>query len=53
MSKEPSFISELIEFIRIRKLWWLAPIFILLAIIGVLILLAQTTALSQFVYAFI
>ena len=37
-------------FMRIRKKFWLAPIIIVLLLLGVLIVFAEGTALSPFVY---
>lgn len=46
-----SIISELWQFLRVRKKWWLAPILILLLILGGLIVLTQGSALAPFIYA--
>jgi hypothetical protein len=46
-----SFIAELWAFIRIRKKYWLLPIFFALALFGSLIVLSQGTAFSPFIYA--
>ncbi|MEK6951544.1 MAG: DUF5989 family protein [Nanoarchaeota archaeon] len=46
-----SLIGELWDFLRIRKAWWLAPIILMLLIVGVLIVLGQSSALSPFIYA--
>jgi len=45
-----SFIKEFIEFISIRKKYWLLPIIIVLALFGILIILSQGSALAPFVY---
>ncbi len=42
---------ELWDFLRVRKAWWLAPIIIMLIIVGVLIIFGQSSALSPFIYA--
>ncbi len=51
MSKKnrPLFI-ELWEFFKERKAWWLAPIIILLLIVGILIIFSQSSALAPFIY---
>jgi hypothetical protein len=46
-----SIISELWQFLRVRKKWWLAPILILLLLLGALIVLTQGSALAPFIYA--
>jgi hypothetical protein len=35
---------------RERKKWWLLPIIITMLLVGVLLILAQTSALGPFVY---
>lgn len=44
-------ISELWEFLRARKKWWLAPIMIFLVLMGALIVFAEGSALAPFIYA--
>lgn len=46
-----SIIKELWQFLRIRKKWWLAPILIMLVLLGGLIVLTQGSALAPFIYA--
>jgi hypothetical protein len=46
-----SIISELWQFLKVRKKWWLAPIIVLLLILGGLIVLTQGSALAPFIYA--
>ena len=41
---------ELWDFVRVRKNWWLLPILIMLALIGVLVILGQSSTLSPFIY---
>ena len=43
------FIKELIRFLIERKKWWLAPILILLLIIGMIIIFANS-AIAPFIY---
>ena len=45
-----SFIKELWAFLRIRKKYWLWPIVIVMALLGVLIVLAQGSAVAPFIY---
>ena len=44
------FLSDLWGFMRVRKKFWLAPIIIVLLLLGVLIVLAEGTAVAPFVY---
>ena len=45
-----SLASEFWDFLRVRKKWWLAPIIIVLALFGSLIVLTQGSALAPFIY---
>ena len=44
------FISDLWQFMRVRKKFWLAPIIIVLLLLGVLIVFVEGTAVAPFVY---
>ena len=44
------FIKDLWAFMRVRKKFWLLPIFLMLALFGVLIVLAQGSAVAPFIY---
>ena len=41
--------SELWAYMRVRKKWWLAPILIVLLLVGALLVFAQGSALAPFV----
>ena len=45
-----SLASEFWAFLRVRKKWWLAPIVIIMALFGSLIVFTQGSALAPFVY---
>ena len=45
-----SMIKELWAFLRVRKKYWLWPIFVMMALLGVLIVLAQGSAVAPFIY---
>lgn len=45
-----SFIKEFIEFLRYRKKYWLIPIFLVLALFGIIIVLSQGSAVAPFIY---
>jgi hypothetical protein len=44
------FIAELWSFMRVRKKYWLLPIILMLAVFGVLIILAKGSAVAPFIY---
>jgi hypothetical protein len=45
-----SLLKELWTFMKVRKKFWLAPIIFLMLLLGVLIVLAQGTAVAPFIY---
>jgi Family of unknown function (DUF5989) len=45
-----SFIKELFAFLLSRKKFWLWPLFIVMALLGGLIVLAQGSAMAPFIY---
>jgi Family of unknown function (DUF5989) len=45
-----SFLSEFWSFLRIRKKYWLMPIFIMMVIFGGLIVLTKGSAIAPFIY---
>jgi hypothetical protein len=44
------FIQDLWDFMRERKKFWLAPIIIVMLLLGVLIVVAQGSAVAPFIY---
>jgi len=44
------FIKELWQFMRVRKKFWLLPIFLVLALFGMLIVMSQGSAVAPFIY---
>ncbi len=44
------FFSDFWQFMRARKKFWLAPIIIVLLLLGILIVFAEGTAVAPFVY---
>ena len=44
------FIKEFWDFIKVRKKYWLMPIFIVLVLLGALIILSQGSAVAPFIY---
>ncbi len=51
MAQNKSLLGELWDFLKVRKAWWLAPIIIMLILVGALIIFSQSSALSPFIYA--
>ena len=50
MAKNKSILFELWDFLKIRKVWWLVPIIIILILVGFLIVLGQSSSISPFIY---
>jgi Family of unknown function (DUF5989) len=44
------FLKDLWGFMKIRKKFWLAPIFIVLILMGALIVFSQGSAVAPFIY---
>ncbi|MBO66987.1 MAG: hypothetical protein CL398_01630 [Acidiferrobacteraceae bacterium] len=44
------FLSDLWNFMRVRKKFWLAPIVLVLLLLGLLIVVAEGTAVAPFIY---
>ena len=45
-----SFLKEFIEFMKVRKKYWLLPIVMVLGLFGILIVLSQGSAIAPFIY---
>lgn len=45
-----SFIKDLWAFLKVRKRWWLAPIIIIILILGALVILVQGSVIAPFIY---
>jgi hypothetical protein len=45
------FIREFWSFIKVRKKFWLLPLLTVMIILGVLIVLAEGSAIAPFIYA--
>lgn len=45
-----SFLAELWRFLRVRKKFWLLPIFIMATLLGGLIILTKGSAVAPFIY---
>lgn len=45
-----SFLAELWAFMKVRKKLWLAPILVVLLLLGGLVILSQGSAIAPFIY---
>ncbi len=45
-----SFLKEFFRFMRMRKRYWLAPVVVMLLLLGVLVVFAEGSAVAPFVY---
>jgi hypothetical protein len=43
-------LSELWAFMKVRKKWWLGPIVVMLALLGLLVVVTANTAVAPFIY---
>jgi len=43
-------LAELWVFMRVRKKWWLGPIVLMLALLGLLVVFTQGSAIAPFIY---
>ncbi len=50
ISSKLSILKEMWDFLKIRKKWWLLPIFVILMLLGTLIVLSQGSALAPLIY---
>jgi hypothetical protein len=51
MNGKFSIIKEFWGFLRERKKWWLAPIVLTLLLLGLIIVLGESSALAPFIYS--
>ncbi len=45
-----NFLTELWAFMRVRKKFWLLPVFVMMAVFGGLVILSQGSAVAPFIY---
>jgi hypothetical protein len=45
-----SFVRELWSFFRVRKKFWLLPIVVVMVLVGLLLVLSQSSAIAPFIY---
>ncbi len=46
-----SLLGEFWAFMRMQKKWWLAPLIVILILMGILIIVTEGSALAPFIYA--
>ena len=45
-----SLLVELWRFLRVRKKFWLLPLLVIMLVFGLLLVMAQSTAIAPFIY---
>jgi Family of unknown function (DUF5989) len=45
-----SFLREFIAFLRVRKKYWLMPVFVVMFLLGGLLVLTKGSAIAPFIY---
>ena len=43
-------LKELMLFLKETKMWWLAPIFIILILLGIFLIVTESSAVLPFIY---
>jgi Family of unknown function (DUF5989) len=51
MGKNRSFASDVWQFLKVSKAWWLTPIIVVLLLMGLLIIAGQSGVIAPFIYA--
>lgn len=51
MDEKINLFTEIWDFLKVRKAWWLTPIVIMLLLVGILIIFGQESAISPFIYS--
>lgn len=46
-----SFLADFWKFLRVRKKFWLLPMFVMLLLFGALLLVAESSAVAPFIYS--
>ena len=46
-----SFLKEFLEFLRLRKKYWLLPVLLALLLISIFVVVTEGTAVPPFIYA--
>jgi hypothetical protein len=45
-----SFLREFISFLRVRKKYWLVPVFLVMLLLGALLVLTKGSVVAPFIY---
>jgi hypothetical protein len=45
-----SFLREFVSFLRVRKKYWLAPVFVMMFLLGGLLVLTKGSVIAPFIY---
>jgi uncharacterized protein DUF5989 len=45
-----SVLGEFVQFLKVEKKYWLAPIIVVFVLLGLLIVFSQSSALAPFIY---
>lgn len=51
VSRDRAAVDQFKAFMTVRKRWWLGPILVMLALLGVVLILSQNGRASQLIYA--
>ncbi len=51
MGRNRTLFGEVVQFLWVRKAWWIAPVIIVLILAGILIIVGQSSSVSPFIYA--
>lgn len=49
-NKNAGLFAETWNFLKVRKAWWLAPIIVVLIVMGGLLIVSHSSAVSPFIY---
>lgn len=44
------FLTDLFNFLKTRKKWWLIPLLVILLLLGLLLVFAESSAIAPFIY---
>ena len=48
--RKASIFAELWDFLKVRKKWWLGPPLVILLLLGILLIFAESSAVAPFIY---
>ncbi len=51
MNEKLSILREFWSFLRVRKKWWIAPVMLVLLLVGLLLMLSESSALAPLIYS--